>query len=260
MSAAPVTRGAIEIRGIVTQFGSNVVHNNISFAVAPGCILCLIGGSGTGKSTLLKEIIGLERPTAGDISLLGVNLLSAPEAESEAVRRRIGVLFQNGALFSALTVGENIAAPLVEQSRLDDSLIRELVQLRLSMVGLPPETALKYPSELSGGMRKRVALARALALEPEILFLDEPTSGLDPINARAFDHLIFTLSRSLGLTVFMVTHDVDTILGISDRIIVLERGKILADGTPSEIVSVQHPWIQEYFATRTADKPPKGYP
>lgn len=246
MSREPV----IDIHDIVTQFGSNFVHKGISFAVNPGEILCLIGGSGTGKSTLLKEIIGLEKPTSGKIHLFGIELLSASEKEAESARRRIGVLFQNGALFSALTVGENIAAPLVEQSNLGERLIRELVQLRLSLVGLPPETALKYPSELSGGMRKRVALARALALEPEILFLDEPTSGLDPINARAFDELIHTLSRSLGLTVFMVTHDVDTLLGIADRIIVLERGKILADGAPSEIVSVQHPWIQEYFSSR----------
>ncbi len=242
----------IEVRSIVTQFGNTTVHQGISFAVERGTVLALIGGSGSGKSTLLREIIGLLRPTSGSAFLFGTDVWTASSDELSSLRNRIGVLFQNGALFSALSVGENVAVPLKEQLKLPDELVGSVVQLRLALAGLAADTCAKMPSELSGGMRKRVALARALALEPEILFLDEPTSGLDPINARAFDHLIRTLSDSLGLTIFMVTHDLDTIGSITDRVICLGDGKVLADGTVKEVSQVNHPWIKEYFMSRAA--------
>lgn len=240
----------IAVDDVHTRFGTHYVHKGVSFTVKRGTVLAVIGGSGTGKSTLLREIIGLLRPTSGNTFLFGQNVWNSSPDELHALRLRFGVLFQNGALFSAITAGENVAVPMVEQTHLSAELITSLVQLRLKLVGLAPETALKMPSELSGGMRKRVALARALALEPEILFLDEPTSGLDPIGARAFDHLIRTLSDSLGLTVFMVTHDLDSIISIADRVIVLGNGGILADGTVHEVSRNNDPWIKEYFSSR----------
>jgi phospholipid/cholesterol/gamma-HCH transport system ATP-binding protein len=184
--------------------------------------------------------------------LFGKDVARTSEEEAVAIRHRYGVLFQNGALFSSLTVGENVAVPLVEQTDLPKDVVEHIVELRLLLTGLSPETAEKMPSELSGGMRKRVALARALALEPEMLFLDEPTSGLDPINARAFDSLIKTLSDNLGLTVFMVTHDLDSICSIADRVIVLGGGKLIGDGTVDEIMQIKHEWIQDYFNSRAA--------
>lgn len=240
----------ISIQSIETRFGAKQIHKDVSFDVYRGQILAVIGGSGTGKSTLLREIIGLLRPSGGRVVLLGTDVWAATADELAALRHRFGVLFQNGALFSALTVGENIAAPLKEQTNFDESLIESIVQLRLGLTGLSCDTCQKMPSELSGGMRKRVALARALALEPELLFLDEPTSGLDPINARAFDKLIRTLSESLGLTTFMVTHDLDSIESIADRLIVLDSGKVLADGPVHEVEKVNHPWIKSYFSSR----------
>ena len=240
----------IEVDSIVTRFGSAVIHDGISFSVQRGSVLALIGGSGSGKSTLLREIVGLLRPSAGSVNLLGTDVWSAEEEELAKLRVRIGVLFQNGALFSALSVGENVAAPLLEQTKISKNVVDDIVDLRLALAGLSPETADKQPSELSGGMRKRVALARALALEPEVLFLDEPTSGLDPINARAFDSLIRTLADSLSLTVFMVTHDLDSILSICDRVIVLGGGKLIADGAAEEVSQVDQAWIQEYFSSR----------
>jgi phospholipid/cholesterol/gamma-HCH transport system ATP-binding protein len=213
--------------------------------------VALIGGSGSGKSTLLREILGLLRPASGSIYLFGQDIWNCDEQAHISLRKRYGVLFQSGALFSALTVGENVAVPLVEQTDLDESTISELVQLRLGLTGLSPETAKKMPSQISGGMRKRVALARALSLEPELLFLDEPTSGLDPINARAFDHLVKTLSHSLGLTIFMVTHDLDSIRLIADRILVLSKGRLIADGTEEEVLRSDDPWIEEYFSSRS---------
>ena len=240
----------ISVQDVQTRFGTKYVHKGVTFDVFRGQVLAVIGGSGTGKSTLLREIIGLLRPTAGRVELLGTDVWSAEAEALESLRHRFGVLFQNGALFSALTVGENIATPLREQSHFSDSLIESIVQLRLGLTGLSCDTCSKMPSELSGGMRKRVALARALALEPELLFLDEPTSGLDPINARAFDALIRTLSDSLGLTTFMVTHDLDSIESIADRLIVLDEGKVLADGTVKEVEKIDHPWIQSYFSSR----------
>ena len=240
----------LEVQDIVTRFGADVVHDGIGFAVTRGEVVALIGGSGTGKSVLLKEMIGLLRPTAGRVRLLGTDVWGSTEEEIDALRRRFGMLFQDGALFSSLSVAENIAVPLREHTDLPDALIAPLVGFKLSLVGLAPDTGRKTPAELSGGMRKRVALARALALEPEILFLDEPTSGLDPIGARAFDSLVRALSDSLGLTVFMVTHDLDTLLSIIDRTIALSKGKVIADGPVAEVMRSDHPWIREYFSAR----------
>lgn len=242
----------LEVDGIVTRFGTDTVHDGVSFAVPRGEVVALIGGSGTGKSVLLKEMIGLMRPTAGHVRLLGTDVQGAGEEEMNALRKRFGMLFQDGALFSSLSVADNIAVPLREHTALSESLIAPLVGFKLSLVGLAPDVGRKAPSQLSGGMRKRVALARALALEPEILFLDEPTSGLDPIGARAFDTLVRTLSDSLGLTVFMVTHDLDTILSIIDRVIALSAGKVVADGPVAAVRRTEDPWIQEYFSARAA--------
>jgi phospholipid/cholesterol/gamma-HCH transport system ATP-binding protein len=241
----------LDIRSIVTRFGSDCVHDGVNLSVTRGELVALIGGSGTGKSVLLKETIGLMRPTTGSIRMLGTDILHATVAQLDALRRRFGMLFQDGALFSSLTVAENIALPLREHTPLDPAIVAALVGLKLSLVGLGPDTGQKNPSQLSGGMRKRVALARALALEPEILFLDEPTSGLDPISARAFDHLIRTLTDSLRLTVVMVTHDLDTLLSIIDRAVALAGGKVIADGPVQEIAHGSHPWIREYFASRS---------
>ena len=241
----------IEIDGIVSRFGRQTVHQGVSFSVNRGELVALIGSSGTGKTVLMREIIGLRRPDAGTISVLGVDMWHAPQASLQAVRRRFGVVFQDGALFSSLTVAENVATPLREHTSLPSRLIDPLVDLRLALAGLAPEVGRKMPGELSGGMRKRVALARALALEPELLFLDEPTSGLDPITARAFDALVRFLCDDLGITVLLVTHDLDTLDGIVGRVIVLGEGRVLADGTPREVRKVDDPWIREYFAGRT---------
>ena len=241
----------IEVDGIVSRFGAQTVHDGVSFTVQPGTLVGLIGGSGTGKSVLLREIIGLQRPTAGRVRLLGTEMWgAAPEAELDAVRRRFGMMFQDGALFSSLTVAQNVAVPLREHTRLSPAVIDALVALRLQQAGLPADAAQKTPSELSGGMRKRAAIARAIALEPEVLFLDEPTSGLDPITARAFDQLVRSLVDDLGLTVFLITHDLDTLLGVVDRLIVLGGGKVLADGTVAAVMEVDDPWIHEYFSVR----------
>ena len=242
----------LDVDDIVTRFGSDTVHDGVSFSVPRGEVVALIGGSGTGKSVLLKEMIGLMRPTSGRVRLLGTDVQGAGETEMNDLRRRFGMLFQDGALFSSLSVADNIAVPLREHTSLPESLIAPLVGFKLALVGLAPDTGRKAPSQLSGGMRKRVALARALALEPEILFLDEPTSGLDPIGARAFDSLVRTLSDSLGLTVFMVTHDLDTILSIIDRVIALSAGKVVANGPVAAVRRTEHPWIQEYFSARAA--------
>ncbi|MCC6931813.1 MAG: ATP-binding cassette domain-containing protein [Deltaproteobacteria bacterium] len=240
----------ISVQNVETYFGGKAVHQGISLDIYPGKIVSLIGGSGTGKSTLLREIVGLLPPTRGEIFLFGKNVWRQSEDKMIALRRRFGMLFQDGALFSGLSVRENIAIPLVEQTQIASPIIEDLVDMWLGLVGLSVDTGDKVPSELSGGMRKRVALARALVLEPEIIFLDEPTSGLDPINARAFDKLIKTLSESLGLTVFIVTHDLDTICGITDRLIVLEQGKVLADGAVKNVAKIKHPWIESYFNSR----------
>jgi phospholipid/cholesterol/gamma-HCH transport system ATP-binding protein len=240
----------IEVENVVTRFGAQTVHAGVSFSVRAGTLVTLIGGSGTGKSVLLREIIGLMPPTSGRIRLLGTDVWASPAAELAAVRRRFGMMFQDGALFSSLTVAQNVAVPLIEHARVPPALLEPLIRLRLAQAGLPADAAEKVPSELSGGMRKRAAIARALALEPEVLFLDEPTSGLDPSTARGFDALVRSLVDDLGITVFLVTHDLDTLLTVADRIIVLARGTVLADGTVREILAVGDPWIQSYFAVR----------
>jgi phospholipid/cholesterol/gamma-HCH transport system ATP-binding protein len=241
----------IEVRGVVTRFGDQTVHDGVSFDVKRGTLVALIGGSGSGKSVLLREIIGLQRPTSGTIRLLGADVWSSTSGQMDAVRRRFGMMFQDGALFSSLTVAQNVAVPLIEHAAVPPDLMQPLIRLRLAQAGLGPDAAEKMPSELSGGMRKRAAIARALALEPEVLFLDEPTSGLDPTTARGFDALVRSLVDDLGITVFLVTHDLDTLLTVVDRIIVLARGAVLADGTVREILAVDDAWIRSYFSVRT---------
>jgi phospholipid/cholesterol/gamma-HCH transport system ATP-binding protein len=252
--AAQESTTVLAVDSIVTRFGAAVVHDGVSFSVRRGEVVALIGGSGTGKSVLVKEVIGLLRPTAGTVSLFGTDVWNCTREELSVLRRRFGMLFQDGALFSSLTVAENLAVPFREHTGLPPDLVSALVGFKLSLVGLPPETGRKMPSELSGGMRKRVALARALALEPEILFLDEPTSGLDPIGARAFDNLVRVLSEGLGLTVFIVTHDLDTLLSIIDRVIVLSEGKVIADGPVDEVRRLDNAWIRDYFSARAKTK------
>lgn len=244
-----MTDHLIKVEQVVTRFGSNIVHDGVSMEVMRGEVVAVIGGSGTGKSVLLKEIIGLIRPASGQIELFGENVLSASEAQLQGLRQRFGMLFQDGALFSSLNVQQNVATPLLEHTHLPKSVCLQLARLKLSMVGLPHTVSTQMPSELSGGMRKRAALARALALDPELLCLDEPTSGLDPISARAFDLLIRTLADSLGLTILLITHDVNTLLSIIDRVIVLSEGKVLGTGSVKEIQQINDPWLQDYFSS-----------
>ena len=246
VATAPV----IELESVVTRFGAQTVHDGVSFSVGRGTLVALIGGSGTGKSVLLREMIGLHRPTAGRVRLLGTDMWRASSHELDAVRQRFGMMFQDGALFSSLTVAQNVAVPLREHTSLSSQTINALVALRLLQAGLTVDVGPKMPSELSGGMRKRAAVARAIALEPEVLFLDEPTSGLDPITARAFDHLVRSLVDDLGITVFLVTHDLDTLLGVVDRLIVLAHGTVLADGPVHEVIAADDDWIRDYFAIR----------
>ena len=241
-----MTENVIEVRGLRTQFGSHVIHDGLDLDVRRGEVLGVVGGSGTGKSVLLKTIIGLNRPAAGRIEVLGDDTAGLDDAGRIRLQARWGVLFQDGALFSSMTVAENIMVPLKEHTRLDPLTIAEVARIKIAMTGLPPSAGAKYPSELSGGMRKRAGLARALALDPEILFLDEPTAGLDPIGAAAFDELIGNLQRSLGLTVFMVTHDLDSLRAICDRIAVLIDRRIVVD-TLDALRLLDHPWIREYF-------------
>jgi len=241
----------IEVADVVTRFGTQTVHNGVSFALGKGSMTALIGGSGTGKSVLLREIIGLQRPSSGTIRVLNTDMCTATADEISKVRQRFGMMFQDGALFSALTVAQNVLVPLLEFANLPDELLLPLVDFRLAQAGLSADVGSKLPSQLSGGMRKRAAIARALALEPEILFLDEPTSGLDPTTARSLDKLVRSLVDDLNISVLVVTHDLDTLLTVVDRIIVLAEGKVLADGPPSEIVNIDHPWIKSYFSIRT---------
>lgn len=249
-----MSKPIIEINNIVTRLSGNLIHDGVSFNVERGEVTALIGGSGTGKSVLLKEIIGLIKPQSGSIKLFGEDVWAVNEMKLMALRRRFGVLFQDGALFSSLTVEQNVAAPLHEHTSLSPKECIELARLKIALVGLPATARTKMPSELSGGMRKRAALARALALDPELLFLDEPTSGLDPISARAFDHLIRLLSDSMGLTVFLVTHDLDTLLSMVNRIIVLARGKVLGQGSVDDLRKIDDPWLQDYFSARFVEE------
>jgi phospholipid/cholesterol/gamma-HCH transport system ATP-binding protein len=242
MPSSPI----ISVRDVVNRFGAQVVHDGVSFDVYPGEVLGIVGGSGSGKSVLLRTMLGLHHPNAGTVSMEGKDITQLPEAQLLAVKRRDGVTFQHGALFTALTVAENVQLPLREHFDLSESTLDALAELRLYMVGLPLEAGAKLPSQLSGGMIKRAALARALALDPTILFLDEPTSGLDPISAAAFDQLVVFLQKSLQLTVVMITHDLDTIMTTCDRVAVLVDKKMIVD-TLKGIVQNPHPWIHDYF-------------
>ncbi len=245
--AAKSKEAVIEVRGLVNRFGPQVVHDQLDLDVWRGEVLGIVGGSGTGKSVLLRSIVGLQKPAAGSIRVLGVDVLNASPAERLTVEKKWGVAFQDGALFSSLSVIENVMAPMREHLRLSPALMKSLAELKISLVGLPPLACGKFPSELSGGMRKRVALARALAMDPAIVFLDEPTAGLDPIGAAAYDDLIGELQRSLGLTVFMVTHDLDSLYAICDRVAVLAEKRVLVEGKLSDMQAVDHPWVREYF-------------
>lgn len=236
----------IRVRGLVTRFGRQVVHDGVDLDVRRGEVLGVVGGSGSGKSVLLKEILGLIEPAAGTIEVFGQDRRRLDDTGRAAIERRWGVLFQDGALFSSMTVTENVMVPLKEHTRLPAATIADVARIKIAMVGLPPEAGAKFPSELSGGMRKRAGLARALALDPDILFLDEPTAGLDPIGAAAFDQLIGSLQQSLGLTVLMVTHDLDSLVAICDRIAVL-IGKRLIVGTLDSLLHENDPWIRDYF-------------
>jgi len=242
----PGATPAIRIRDLVNRFGPQLLHDRLDLDVRRGEVLGVVGGSGTGKSVLLRTIVGLNRPASGLIEVFGEDTGRLGDAGRLALQRRWGVLFQDGALFSSLTVAENIAVPLKEHTALPPGLIADIVALKIALVGLPPEAGAKYPSQLSGGMRKRAGLARALALDPELVFLDEPTAGLDPIGAARFDELIRALQQSLGLTVFMVTHDLDSLNAICDRIAVLIDKKIVV-GTMAELLDNDHPWIRDYF-------------
>lgn len=260
MPSDPTIDLIIRVRGLVTRFGTTVVHDGLDLDVKRGEIIGVVGGSGTGKSVLLRSIVGLLKPAEGQIEVFGQNVRDTDADDYRALRRRWGVMFQDGALFSSLTVRQNVEAPMREQLDLDDDLRALLAGIKVRMVGLPDRAQDNYPSELSGGMRKRAGFARAIALDPEIVFLDEPTAGLDPIGAAAFDTLIKQLQTSLGLTVFLVTHDLDSLHAICDRIAVLADKKVLAVGTMQEMLALDHPWVHEYFhgpRARAATPPAK---
>jgi phospholipid/cholesterol/gamma-HCH transport system ATP-binding protein len=237
----------IEVRGVCTRFGSQTVHEDVSLEVCRGEVFALVGGSGSGKTTLLREMLMLQRPSAGSIRVLGEDVSGLGPVRALALRRRIGVLFQRGALFSSLTVAENVALPMREFTDLPEFLIRDLVAVKIALTGLPPEAAVKYPSELSGGMIKRAAIARAIALDPELLFLDEPSSGLDPIGANALDELIQRLKSVLGLTVVMVTHDLDSLWRVADRVALLAGGRLRAVGALPELYACEDPQVAAFL-------------
>lgn len=237
----------IIVRDLANRFGTHAVHEHLDLDVLKGEILGVVGGSGTGKSVLLRSIIGLRQPSEGSVHVFGQNLPALPPLERSKLERRFGVLFQNGALFSSLTVSENICLPLIEHAGLSRTDAQFMAKVKISLAGLPPDAGAKYPSELSGGMVKRAALARALALDPDILFLDEPTAGLDPIGAAAFDQLILTLRDAFGLTVFLVTHDLDTLYTICDRVAVLSQKRVLVVGPLDQVAQTDDAWVQDYF-------------
>ena len=238
----------IVVSGLRTQFGEHVVHDDLDLSVQRGEIIGVVGGSGTGKSVLMRAIIGLQIPAAGEVEVFGRSITDAEPDEEIGVRNRWGVLFQGGALFSTLTVGENVEVPLKQfYPDIEDDLRHEIARYKVLLSGLPEDAVNKYPSELSGGMKKRAGLARALALDPELLFLDEPTAGLDPIGAAKFDSLTKELQETLGLTVFLITHDLDTLYEICDRVAVIADKQVIAVGTIPELLQTDHPWIDEYF-------------
>lgn len=237
----------VEARGLFTQFGERVIHQDLDFSTRRGEIMGLVGGSGTGKSVLLNTLIGLRRPDAGEVRIFGEPLHQLENGPRTALERRFGVLFQNGALFSSLTVKENVQTPLREHADTPVPLMEDIAEMKIALAGLPMDAAHKLPAELSGGMRKRAGLARALALDPDILFLDEPTAGLDPLGAADFDQLILKLRAALGLTVVMVTHDLDSLHAICDRIAVLADRRVIAVDTPAALLRSDHPWIRAYF-------------
>jgi phospholipid/cholesterol/gamma-HCH transport system ATP-binding protein len=246
--AVNASENIIEVRGLKNAFGTQTVHENLDLDVHRGEILGVVGGSGTGKSVLMRSIIGLQSPVEGEVTVFGEPMVGRSEEEAKDVRRRWGILFQGAALFSTLTVAENVQVPIREYfPSIKQQLMDEIASYKIVMSGLPAEAGPKYPSELSGGMKKRAGIARALALDPELLFLDEPTAGLDPIGAAAFDQLIKELQAALGLTVFLITHDLDTLYAICDRVAVLADRKVVAIGTIPELLALDHPWIQEYF-------------
>lgn len=237
----------IRVRGVCNRFGKQTVHEGLDLDVRRGEILGVVGGSGTGKSVLLRTIIGLRRPQAGQVQILGEDFLALSDEHRVRIERRCGVLFQSGALFSSQTLVENVAMPLIEHAGFPRPAAEQLAIVKLALAGLPADAAHKYPAQLSGGMVKRAALARALALDPEILFLDEPTAGLDPIAAAAFDQLLLTLRNALGLTVFLITHDLDTLYTICDRVAVLAQKKVLVVGDLDEVAATDDAWVQDYF-------------
>ena len=249
MSSAPErsVEPVIDIRNLHSRFGNNVVHDNISLKVQPGEIFALVGSSGCGKSTLLRTILLLQQPVSGSIRVFGQEVLGMNDEQALPLRRRFGVMFERGALFSALTVAENVSMVLHEHMQLGKDLIKEVARLKIALTGLPADAGDKYPSELSGGMRKRAALARAIALDPELLFLDEPTAGLDPLSAAGIDELVLSLRNALGLTITLVTHDLDLLWRVADRVAVLGEGHILGVGTMAELSKMDHPIIREYF-------------
>jgi len=237
----------VEVTGLVTRFGASVVHDGVSLAVQRGEIFALVGGSGCGKSTLLREILLLQAPAAGSIRVFGKEVVGLGDEQALPLRRRFGVVFERGALFSSLTVTENVGMVLHEHTDLSPRLVDEMAAIKIALTGLPADAGAKYPSELSGGMRKRAALARALALDPELLFLDEPTAGLDPLSASGIDDLVRNLRDTLGLTIMMVTHDLDLLWRAAHRVAVLDRGHIVGVGSMDELAKLDDPLIHEYF-------------
>ncbi len=243
----PDAETVIVVKGLVSRFEDNVVHDGLDLEVRKGEVIGLVGGSGAGKSVLLNTLIGLRDPDGGSVEVLGVDVHKADDAAREGLERRWGILFQSGALFSALSVRENVGAPLREHARLTPHMVDSLADLKIALSGLPASAGDLRPAELSGGMKKRAGLARAIALDPELLFLDEPTAGLDPISAEQFDQLINTLSANLGLTVFMITHDLDSLYAVCDRVAVIADKKVVAVAPIAELERSDHPWIREYF-------------
>lgn len=237
----------VEVRNLRSAFGLNVVHEQLDFQVQSREILGLVGGSGSGKTVLMNTLLGLKEPDGGDVFYFGKNRKDLSYKERQALNNQLGVLFQGAALFSSMTVRQNIMVPLREHTNLSTSLMRELADMKIHMVGLPAHAATLYPSDLSGGMKKRAGLARALALDPKLLFLDEPTAGLDPIGASAFDNLILDLREAMGLTILMITHDLDTLFTICDRVSVLVDKRIAITDTLPKVMDYSHPWVQEYF-------------